>query len=94
MCCHGRGVCLALGLASFVCTLSPRRILLGGGVMQQPHLFKLIREELARLLNGYIQVAEIVECSAGFIVPPQLGSRAGVLGGLVLAEQVLNGAAR
>jgi fructokinase len=77
---------LALGLANFVCILSPQRIVLGGGVMQQPHLFDPIRRELVRLLNGYIQAPEILEHGERFIVPPLLGSRAGVLGGIVLAE--------
>jgi fructokinase len=78
---------LALGLANFVCTLSPRRIVMGGGVMQQTHLFVLIRAELLKLLNGYIQAPEILERVDEFVVPPRLGSRAGVLGALVLAEQ-------
>ena len=79
---------LALGLTNWVCTLSPRRIVLGGGVMQQRLLFPLIRAELLRLLNGYIQAPEITECADRFVVPAMLGSRAGVMGGLVLAEQV------
>jgi fructokinase len=78
---------LALGLNGWVCTLSPQRIVLGGGVMQQTLLFPLIRAELLGLLNGYIQVREITECAERFVVPAQLGSRAGVLGALVLAEQ-------
>jgi len=78
---------LALGLANWVCTLSPQRIVLGGGVVNQSLLFPLIRAELLRLLNGYIQVREITECAERFVVPAMLGSRAGVLGALVLAEQ-------
>jgi len=77
---------LALSLANWVCTLSPQRILMGGGVMQQAHLFPMIRRELALLLNGYIQAAELTEENEDFIVPPQLGSRAGVLGALALAQ--------
>ena len=80
---------LALGLATWVCTLSPRRIVLGGGVMQQSHLFPLIRTELLNLLNGYIQAPEIVDSIDTYVVPPRLGSRAGVLGALVLAEQAI-----
>ncbi|HEV3196512.1 MAG TPA: ROK family protein [Bryobacteraceae bacterium] len=80
---------LALGLANWVCTLSPERIVLGGGVMQQTQLFPLIREELARILNGYIQVAEITERREDFVVPPRLGSRSGVLGALALAQEAL-----
>jgi fructokinase len=77
---------LALGIANWVCTLSPQRIVLGGGVMQQQHLFPLIRVELLQLLNGYVQAREITECVNQFVVPARLGGRAGVLGALVLAE--------
>jgi len=75
---------LALSLATWVCTLSPQRILMGGGVMQQAHLFPMIRRELAQLLNGYIEAAELTR--EDFVVPPELGSRAGVLGALALAQ--------
>jgi fructokinase len=79
---------LALGLATWVCTLSPDRILLGGGVMQQARLFPMIRQELLRLLNGYIQAKAILDDIDRYAVPPQLGSRAGVLGAMVLAEHI------
>ncbi len=78
---------LALGLVNLALAFSPRRILLGGGVMQQPHLFDLIRGEFAVLLNGYIQHREVVDCLDRYIRPPELGSWAGVLGGLILAEE-------
>ena len=78
---------LALGLATWVCTLSPQRIILGGGVMQQARLFPLARAELARLLNDYIQTRELVHGIDDYIVPPQLGRHAGVLGAIALAER-------
>ncbi|HLH19158.1 MAG TPA: ROK family protein [Bryobacteraceae bacterium] len=77
---------LALGLATWVCTLSPRRIVLGGGVMEQQRLLPLIRCELAALLNGYIQAPCITAGAEQYVVPARLGPRAGVLGALVLAE--------
>jgi fructokinase len=77
---------LALALVNLTVTLSPQRIILGGGVMQQPHLFKLVRKEFARLLNGYVQHPEVLDRLDDFIQPPGLGSRAGILGSLVLAE--------
>jgi len=80
---------LALGLVNLAVALSPRRFLLGGGVMQQPHLFDLVRREFARLLNGYVQHPDIIAGLDEYIQPPQLGSRAGVLGSLILAEQSL-----
>lgn len=77
---------LGLALMNLVVTLSPQRILLGGGVMQQPHLFKLLRAEFAKQLNGYVQHPEILDRLDQFIQPPGLGSKAGILGCLVLAE--------
>ena len=77
---------LALGLANWVCTLSPRCILLGGGVMRQAPLFEIIREDLARLLNGYVQAKELMENINQYVIPPRLGNRSGILGAVVLAE--------
>jgi fructokinase len=70
---------IALGLTALQCTLSPQRIILGGGVMNHEQIFPLIRLEIERLLNGYLAPCEIV--------PPGLGKRSGVLGALALAEQ-------
>jgi fructokinase len=78
---------LALGLANWVCTLSPRCILLGGGVMRQERLFAMIREDLARLLNGYVRAKDLMENLNQYVIPPRLGNRSGVIGALVLAEQ-------
>ena len=68
---------LALGLVNAICVLSPQRVILGGGVMAREPLYPLIRGNVAELLNGYIDPPDIV--------PPSLGSRAGVLGALALA---------
>ena len=70
---------LALGIMSWTCVLSPERIVLGGGVMQRAELFPKIRVTLSELLNGYLEAPEIV--------PPKLGTRAGVLGAIALANQ-------
>ena len=77
---------LALALANLICTLSPQRIILGGGVMNVPLLFPLVRREVQDLLNGYVQAPEILDQIDCYIVPPGLASRAGVLGALALAE--------
>jgi len=79
---------LALGLANWVCTLSPERMILGGGVMQQPQLFPMVRQELLRLLNGYIHAPALLDNIDTYVVPPELGNRAGALGALVLAEHI------
>jgi fructokinase len=78
---------LALGLANLVTILSPQRIILGGGVMEQQQLYPLIRIHLQEILGGYIPAREILEQIDGYVVPPDLGSQAGVLGAIALAQQ-------
>jgi fructokinase len=78
---------LALGLVNFITTLSPQRIILGGGVMETSQLYPMVRKEVQTLLNGYLQVPEILENIEAFIVPPALGNKAGVLGAIALAQQ-------
>ncbi len=78
---------LALALHGFVCTLSPQRIVIGGGVMESPHLLPLVRQELTTLLNGYIQAPELGSDIERYVVPPALGRRSGVVGALVLAAR-------
>jgi len=80
---------LAMGLVNFICTLSPQRIIMGGGVMEQEHLFPMIRQKVQKYLNGYVQAPEILEQIDAYIVPPGLGNKAGVLGAIALAEQVV-----
>ena len=79
---------LALGLVTFICTLAPQRILMGGGIMHREHLFPRVRHEVWQLLNDYIQVAELHDQLDAYIVPPALGDQAGVLGALALAHTV------
>jgi fructokinase len=79
---------IALAMHNFICSLSPRKIILGGGVMQQPHLFPMIRKETQRLLQGYVHAPEILENIDQYIVPPGLGGRAGVLGAIALAQDL------
>jgi len=81
---------LALGIVSWIYTLSPQKVILGGGVMAQGHLFPLIRREVQSLLAGYIQSKSILEGIDEYIVPPALGSRAGVLGALALAREAVH----
>jgi fructokinase len=71
---------LALGLANFICTLSPELIVIGGGVMKQARLYTMLRDEVERLLNGYIEKLPP-------LVPPGLGDLAGVLGAIALASE-------
>ncbi len=78
---------IAIALVSFACTLSPKRIILGGGVMRQIQLFPMIRRRFQELLNGYLQHPAILRDVDHYIVPPALGDHAGVLGAIALAQQ-------
>lgn len=80
---------LAQALRTFVLTLSPERIILGGGVMHQAHLFPMVRDRLLVTLNGYVQSPVILEQIDSYVVSPGLGDRAGVLGAIALALQAL-----
>ncbi len=76
---------LARALASYIFVLSPQRLILGGGVMNQVHLFPKIRQRVSHLLAGYIQSEQILSDIENYIVPPALGSKSGVLGAIALA---------
>ena len=77
---------IAQALTQYICILSPQRLILGGGVMAQRHLFPRVRQEVLRLLNGYVASPALLEHIDAYIVPPGLGDRAGILGALALAE--------
>jgi len=77
---------LAFALANIICILSPQRIILGGGVMQQRQLFPLVWRRVQELLNDYLPVPAILDQIDDYIVPPGLGDRAGVLGAIALAQ--------
>ena len=70
-----------------ICTLSPEKIILGGGVMQQKHLFPMIRKKTQELLNGYIRHQAILEKIDVYITEPGLGTKSGATGALLLAKQ-------
>jgi fructokinase len=77
---------LALGLVSVICVLSPERILVGGGVMNREQLMPLVHREVRALLNGYLDTVSVGDGIADYIMRPALGSRAGVLGAIALAQ--------
>jgi fructokinase len=79
---------LAAALATFIVTLSPKRIVLGGGIMQRGFLFPIIRRKVRESLNGYVEQPDVLDRIDQYIVPPALGNRSGVLGALALAQDI------
>ena len=77
-------------LCNIILTLSPERIILGGGVMHQEQLFPLIRAEVKKQLNGYLQTEELNDIDH-YIVPASLNDKQGVLGCLQLAINAKKG---
>ncbi len=67
---------------AIVCAASPRRIAIGGGVMEgQPHLLARVSAMLADSINGYVELPE----DRDYVRAPELGSDAGPLGAIALA---------
>ena len=77
---------IALAIASYIYTLSPQRIIIGGGVGGQAALLPLIRRNVQSLLNGYVQSPAVTQNIEEYIVPPALGNRSGMLGAIALAQ--------
>lgn len=80
---------LSLGLVNLILTLAPQRIIIGGGVMEQKQLFPLIRAQVRERLEHYLDVPQITHEIDRYIVPPKLGSKAGLSGAFALAKQAL-----
>ncbi len=77
---------LAAMLHNMILTVSPVRLLLGGGVIaRQPHLLALIREALDNSLSGYAPIGRDGTALEEFVQSPALGTQAGPLGALAIA---------
>lgn len=79
---------IAQALTSYILTLAPEKIILGGGVMHQLQLFPLIRQEVKNLLAGYLSTEELDNMEE-YIVPAGLKDDQGIIGCLVLGQKAL-----
>ena len=73
-------------LVNLILTLSPQKIILGGGVMHQEQLFALIRTDVTRMLGDYIRTGPLNDMES-FIVPPSLNDDQGIMGAVKLAME-------
>jgi fructokinase len=80
------GYYIAQALMQYILVLSPKKIILGGGVMKQKKVFAFIYQYLQQYLNDYIVLPELSD----YIVSPGLGDHAGIIGALILAHQAIN----
>ncbi|MDO9087819.1 MAG: ROK family protein [Anaerolineaceae bacterium] len=79
---------IAQALSNFICTFSPMKIILGGGVMQKKFLYPMIHKKAQEYLNYYVQSEIILSRISDYIVPPGLGNQAGMLGAIALAQSI------
>lgn len=79
------GYYIAQALMQYILIVSPKKIILGGGVMHQEQVFTYVYKYLDELLNDYVTLPELSE----YIVSPGLGDNAGTVGSLLLAHQAL-----
>lgn len=77
---------LALGILSIVCVASPHRVIVGGGVMERSLLLPAVRRRLVELVAGYLDTPLLGAEIESYLVAPELGDHAGVLGAIALAE--------
>lgn len=80
---------LAQMCVNLILIACPRRIILGGGVMQREALFPMVRRRTQELLNGYVQAPEIVDGIDRYIVPPALYPVSGLIGAYLLGQRAL-----
>ncbi|MDQ1144156.1 fructokinase [Bacillus sp. SORGH_AS 510] len=77
------GYYLSQALMQYILILSPKKIILGGGVSHQEAVFAAIYKYLPELLNDYVSLPELSD----YIVRPGLGDNAGITGALMLADR-------
>lgn len=79
------GYYIAQALMQYILIISPKRIILGGGVMKQKQVFASIYKYLQELLNDYVTLPDLKT----YIGSPGLGDHAGITGALLLAYQAV-----
>ena len=79
---------LGQALASIVSTLSPQRIVIGGGVSQTPGFHRDVAERMRHWLGDY--PAGEAARSDDYVVGPTLGERAGIVGALTMAQALVD----
>jgi fructokinase len=81
----------ALGIIAIVMVASPERVIIGGGVMDRSGLLHAVRERLVALDAGYLPTPLLHERVDEYLVAPELGDDAGVLGAIALAQLATEG---
>lgn len=75
---------IAQAIIDYILIVSPQKIILGGGVMQQEFLFPMIREQVGRLMNSYITAPQMQNLDT-YIIPASLHGDQAIMGCMKLA---------
>ncbi len=79
---------IASAVATYICILSPKKIVVGGGIMQRSNLLPVVRKKVQENLNGYLMTPSILENIEDYLVAPELGNKSGVFGAIALAAKL------
>lgn len=80
---------LGAAMANLAVTLSPRAVVVGGGVMGVPGLLGAVRARTRDLVAGYVDSDLLGDGIDRFLLPPGLGPDSGVLGAFALGRRSL-----
>ena len=83
------GYYIGQACASFVLILSPKKIILGGGVMHKKNVLPAVHKYTKEFLNDYIQKDEVTKNIDSYIILPGLGDNAGIVGSIALAVEAV-----
>lgn len=79
------GEYIAYALSNLICTISPEKIILGGGVMHRYYLYDIVRSKTANIINRYIRSKYLEESIGDYIIATRLKNESGLIGALCLA---------
>lgn len=74
---------IAKALYTYTLVLRPHIIIIGGGVANKEGMIEKIREEFDKIKGDYLSIPSSEE----YIVFPELGNEAGLIGGYILAKE-------
>lgn len=80
---------IAHAIVNYILILAPEKIILSGVVLDYGDLFPKIRNEVTKLLNGYLKTKEMEDMDT-YIVPTDLGDQSGYYGVIEKCKKIMN----
>jgi fructokinase len=77
---------MAAGILAIALVVSPHRLVVGGGIGRRGHLLDRVRQRVRELFNDYLHSPLFGDQIDSYLVTPELGADAGVLGAVALAR--------